>query len=241
MTAARQLAFGFAHAPSLAAADFCRGAANEAALAMIERWPAWPARRLALWGPEGSGKTHLLAIWCARSSARALCPADLARDEAPALIPASGHVARDDADCVLDEPALLHLLNLVSERGGSLLLTAREAPARWGTRLADLRSRLRSITAVALGPPDEALLRAVLTKLFADRQLAVAPPTIDYILRRIDRSLAAARELVARLDRIALARGVQIGAALVREALAREEDGGGEYSVTVSPGAPKLL
>lgn len=241
MTAARQLAFGFAHAPSLAAADFCLGAANAAAFAMVERWPDWPARRLALWGPEGSGKSHLVAIWCARSGARLLCPADLARAEVPALIPACGHVALDDADCVLDEPALLHLLNLVAERGGSLLLAAREAPARWGTRLPDLRSRLRSITAVALGPPDEALLRAVLTKLFADRQLAVAPATIDYILRRIDRSLAAARALVARLDRIALARGVPIGAALVREALAREGSDDGENSVTVSPGAPRLL
>jgi chromosomal replication initiation ATPase DnaA len=192
------------HRPSLGRADFLTGAANAAAVAFVDRWPDWPARPVLLHGPAGSGKTHLAEIWREASGAATLFAADLT--EAAVMSLAGRPAAVEDLqNGPLDEPALFHLLNLSTERGSALLLTSRLPAAALPVGLPDLASRLRAALPIELAAPDEELLRRVLVKLFADRQLIVDRAVVDFILARMERSLEAANLVVERLDREALA------------------------------------
>jgi chromosomal replication initiation ATPase DnaA len=218
MNVPRQLALALPHAESFAREDFLTGGSNAAALALIERWPDWPDRALALIGPEGAGKSHLAAIWAEKSGARRVAAHALgATDPLDALT--TGALVIEDAAHGLDERALFHLLNLIREETAYLLLTAHTAPAGWGVALPDLASRLRAVPIVTLTAPDDALLRAVLVKLFADRQLAVDESLISYLATRIERSFAAARRTVALIDREALRQKRPVTRALAAETL----------------------
>ena len=172
--------------------------------ALIERWPDWPSRTVLLRGPEGSGKSHLAAIWARESGARTLSPRALDGAEVPVALATGALVLENLADGRFDEAALFHLLNLAREERAYVLITARTAPTTWRIEIADLASRLRALPVVALTAPDDALFRAVLVKLFADRQLAVDESLVSFLTTRIERSFAAARAAVARLDREAL-------------------------------------
>jgi chromosomal replication initiation ATPase DnaA len=197
----RQLALVLDHPESFARDDFLSGPSNAAALALIESWPDWPHRSVVLIGPEGSGKSHLAAIWAQNAGARQVAARTLDEVMVPAAL-ATGAVAIEDlAPGSFDERALFHLLNLAREEGAFVLLTGRAVPS---VSIRDLDSRLRALPTVAMAAPDETLLRALLVKLFADRQLAVDEPLVSYLAVRIDRSFAAARTLVNRLDQEAM-------------------------------------
>ncbi|RYB02048.1 AAA family ATPase [Lichenibacterium ramalinae] len=197
-----QLPLPFGHAPRFGLDDFMPSDSNAPALAAVSRWPDWPDRVLLLVGPEGSGKSHLARIWAARAGA-VLLSAEAFGGDIDGL--ARGNAVIEDADrAAVPEAALFHYLNLVRERGLSLLLTARQLPGAWALATPDLVSRLRLAPAVAIAPPDDALMRAVLVKLFADRQLAVDASLVDYLALRLDRSLDAASRAVAALDRASL-------------------------------------
>jgi len=217
-----QLAIDLPHRPALGRADFLASDCNEAALGWIERWPDWPAPALVLHGPAGSGKSHLAELWRERSGGVLVTGDALSRAE-PNELASRRAVALDDAEGA-PERALLHLYNCCSEARASLLVMAREAPASWPIALPDLASRLRAAPAVAIAPPDDGLLAAVLVKLFADRQVRVAPGVIRFLLRRMERSFAAAGTLAERLDRLALGAGRPITIALARRALAEAGD-----------------
>lgn len=214
-----QLALALDHAESLAPEDFLSGPSNAAALALIERWPDWPGRTVLLVGPEGSGKSHLAAIWAHASGARFIAARALASADLLAALATGALVVEDLAEGCFDERALFHLLNLGREEGAFILITARSAPAGWRIDVRDLASRLRALPLVALACPDDALLRAVIVKLFADRQLAVDEDLISYVAARIERSFAAARAFVDALDREALRRKRPVTRALAGELL----------------------
>jgi chromosomal replication initiation ATPase DnaA len=199
-----QLVFDFPSRETFGRADFVVSEANAAALGWVDRWPEWPSRAVVLHGPRGAGKTHLAHLWRARAAAALVAGGSL--DEAGLAKIVESRAARivvDDADRA-DQAMLLHLFNACLEAGGGLLLTARQAPGLWPIALADLRSRLRAAPAVGIGAPDDGLLAAVLVKHFADRQLRVAADVVTYLVRHMERSLAAAREIAAELDRAAL-------------------------------------
>jgi chromosomal replication initiation ATPase DnaA len=217
--APRQLALALAHSESFAREDFLAGASNQAALNLIEQWPDWPARSVALVGPSGSGKSHLAAIWAAATGARAIAARALDEAALPTALATGALVVEDLAPGDVDERALFHLLNLSRAPDVSLLLTAQTAPVSWTIALPDLASRLRALPVVSLAPPDDALLRAVLVKLFADRQLAVDESLIGFLAMRIERSFAAARAVVDMLDREALRQHRPVTRALAAELL----------------------
>jgi DnaA regulatory inactivator Hda len=222
--ASRQLPLGLGHAAAMTRADFLVGDANREAIALIDAWPAWPAPVVVLVGPEGSGKSHLAAVWRSASAATATEAAAVRSTDVETLV-AAGAVAVEDLHAgPLDEPALFHLINRAREHGVALLFTSRLAPASLGVALPDLASRLRSAHGVRLGAPDDELLRRVLVKLFADRQLALDPQVIDYLAVRMERSLAAAAAVVDVLDRTALAEGRPITRPFAAAALADRPD-----------------
>jgi chromosomal replication initiation ATPase DnaA len=219
-----QLALGFPHQPTAGRADFVAGRANAEAIALIEAMPDWPVRGVLLVGPEGSGKSHLASIWCEFPGAARIGAKALTRDDADRLT-AGGVVAVEDLhDGPVDEAALFHLLNLAGERDSKVLITSRDGPAALSLTLPDLVSRLRAMRLVTLGTPDDDLLRRVLLKLFADRQVDVDPAVIGYIATRMERSFAAANRIVAALDHAALAGGRGVTRRLAAEVLGEVAD-----------------
>ena len=199
----QQLPLDLALAPRFGRDDYLVSPVNAATVAALDRWPDWPDRVFLLLGPEGAGKSHLAAIWAARAAARFVTADDLDRIALPELV--DGPIVIEDVDRMTgQETRLFHLLNLVRERS-YLLLTARRPPDEWGLQTADLLSRLRLATRASIEAPDDDLLRAVLVKLFADRQLLVDEAVVGYLILRLERSLAAARHIVDLLDRTAFA------------------------------------
>ncbi|HEY4135065.1 MAG TPA: DnaA/Hda family protein [Alphaproteobacteria bacterium] len=225
MPSGRQLAFDFGHRASLSGEDFIVAPCNADAVAWIDAWPNWPAPALVIHGPPGGGKTHLAGVWRARAqaieiSAAAVNPADIDG----ALGAAQAAVVEDADRLVVNEAAargLFHLYNLLAERRGHLLLTARAPVLQWPLALADLRSRLQAAPAAAIDLPDEGLTAALLVKLFADRQLKVGDDVLAYLLARMERSFDAARRLVAALDAAALDARRNVSVPLAGEVLAR--------------------
>lgn len=213
----RQLAFDLPNAEAMTRADFFVSPSNALALQTVEGWEGWPGRKLVLVGPEGSGKSHLVRIWAALAGAEVIAAGALATADLAAL--AGRAVAVEDADRLQGaEAQLFHLHNLVTS-GGHLLLTARTPPRDWGLTLPDLASRMQAAQVARIEAPDDALLSAVLVKLFADRQVAVAANLIPYLVSRMPRSVGAARALVAALDARALAQGRPITRVLAGEVL----------------------
>ncbi|NOT41514.1 MAG: chromosomal replication initiator DnaA [Alphaproteobacteria bacterium] len=213
-----QIPFPFEERRSFAREDFVPGATNELALVLVDTWPEWPQRVCALWGPTGSGKTHLAQIW--RAQADAIELRDLTR-EVVAGLPAGGAFLLDDADMGDGGEALFHLINFVNQTSGWLLMTGKQAPQRWTTTVPDLHSRLTAVPGAALEAPDEALIARVLLKLFADRQLKLPEALIGYLAPRLRRSFAEAERIVVLIDTLALQQkrniSVEIGAQALRQ------------------------
>jgi chromosomal replication initiation ATPase DnaA len=222
----RQLGLDLTPSPHFRREDFLVSEANASALRMIEAWPAWPDDVLLLVGPPGSGKSHLAAIWAASAAAEIRQGCMLEGADLAALAGKSALVIEAGDEIGPAEATLFHLLNLTRQQKTSLLLTARRKPDAWGLATPDLLSRLRLAPLLELGAPDDELLKAVLQKLFRDRQLVVDAAIVEFIALHIDRSLDTARYFVDLLDRAALARGRPVTRALVRELL--QEFGGDE-------------
>ena len=215
----RQLTFHWPHSPSFAREDFLSAPSNREALNAIGLWPHWAGRMLALVGPEGAGKSHLGAIWACASGAVNLRGEAL--DEESVRVCEGAHaVLFEDADRAAKSEALFfHVMNTALQNEVWLLLTCRAAPDAWGLSTPDLLSRLRLAPVVQLAAPDIELTEAVLFKLFSDRQLQVEPQVVAYIALRIERSLGAARQIVAMLDDEALTLGRRVTRAMASDAL----------------------
>ena len=213
-----QLSFDLPARAASGADDFFLSGANRIAFRQVTHDAAWPQGKLALIGPQGSGKSHLVRIWQSGCDALVLPAGDLPGTDLP---PTGRSVAVEDADRLTPaaEVPLFHLHNHVLAGGGRLLLTARQAPADWPVALPDLASRLLATALARIDDPDDALLSALLTKLFADRQLSPGPGLLPYLVARLERSYAAAQAMVAALDAAALAKGREISRALAREVL----------------------
>jgi chromosomal replication initiation ATPase DnaA len=217
--APRQLVLALDHSVSFAREDFLSGPSNVAALTLLERWPDWPDRIVALIGPEGSGKSHLAAIWAEAAGARVLSAKLLSITDVPGALATGALVVEDLESADLDEPALFHLFNLAREERAYVLLTARSSVAGFPVTIRDLASRLRAVPAVIVTAPDDALLRSLLVKLAADRQLALDESLVNYLVNRIERSFAAAHAAVQRLDHEAMRQHRPITRALAAEVL----------------------
>ncbi len=218
-TASPQLTLELAPEPGFERENFVVSGSNEQAYAMIELWPNWPDPMLLILGPPGAGKSHLGAIWASTAKASIQSAASLAAANIEELA-AAGPLLLEDADAIGEREAqLFHLVNLMRERGTALLITAKTPPDAWGLRTADLVSRLRLAPTVAIGPPDDALMRAVLVKLLIDRQLVIDTSVVGYIALRLERSLDAARSFIDALDREALARRRRISRAIAADVL----------------------
>ena len=201
-----QLALDLSFRPAMSREDFLVASSNEAAVGMLDMWPDWPGPALLIVGPEGSGKSHLAEVFRMKAGGAKISAADLKVDAVPELLSAGACVVEDlpGSGGANVETALFHLLNLAKETNGFVLLTARNYPGQWGIALKDLASRLNATSAVALGSPSDSLLRGLLVKLFADRQISVDESVVGYLVRNMERSGEAARQIVDEIDRKSL-------------------------------------
>ncbi len=200
-----QLILDLGHRPAFGRDDLLVTPVNRDAVAWVDRWPEWPGHALAIFGPAGCGKSHLAQVFALKSKAHVIVAATLQSGGVAALLETHSCFVIEDGESLQDQRALLHLLNAVKEKGGHILLTSRAPPARWVVGLADLKSRLAAVQAVGIDAPDDATMEAVLVKLFTDRQIAIDPDVVAFLVRRIDRTFASARDVVARADQAALA------------------------------------
>lgn len=224
-SAAPQIPLGFSPLPTAwGRADFLEHEGNRLALSMALRWPEPLQRGLIIYGPQGSGKTHLAHIAQAQSSA-AWLELDRLTDSTHLALAPDARVVLDNADLALAtggrgaEVGLFHLLNHLAAGQGSILLTAQVQPTQWSVQLPDLRSRLLALPAARLDLPDEAALAQLMAKLFSDRQLRVPDEVIQYVAKRIERTPAMAQQIVDQLDKAALAAGRAITLPLARAVL----------------------
>ena len=212
-----QYVFEYDDQPAFDESEFLVAESNADARAWIDRWPEWDGRGLAIWGPQGSGKTHLADIWRQRSGARLVNAADIGPDFIDSWN--GGNLVLDDRVDGVGESGLLHVINLVREEGGYLLITDTAPPARWQVSLPDLRSRLAALPAVAIGRPEDDLIAAVLAKQFRDRQIKVSDGVISYLVLRMERSFDAIGTIVATLDLLSLVEKRPITVPRARRAL----------------------
>jgi len=216
-----QLPFDLGHRAVFAREDFFVSGCNAAAVGWLDKYPAWPAPLLVMYGPAASGKTHLLRVWQKETGAAAYDAAQVGAAPACVIV--------DDIDALIGdaarEEALLHLYNLQKERGGHILAAAATPPSHWGFCLRDLESRLRAAPAVAIGAPDDQLMAIVLTKLFSDRQIFVSQEVVSFIVPRLTRTFAAMRDIVAAVDRKAMVEKRAVTIPLVRTLWADESEG----------------
>ncbi|PVB63415.1 DnaA/Hda family protein [Labrenzia sp. 011] len=214
----RQLPLDLPHEAALSREDYLVGGSNRAAFELLERWPHWPSPVVVLAGPVGSGKTHLVRAFQEETGAAVIAARDLREGAVERLVAAPAAVV-EDAHRGVDNTALFHLLNAARQADRTVLITSRTWPAGWNISLPDLMSRLRAATPVEIQEPDDDLLRRVLVKLFADRQISVDIGVVDYLVVRMERSLEVAMRAVEAIDREALAGRVGISKPLVGRVL----------------------
>lgn len=218
-----QIPFDLPFRSAMGREDFLIGQSNEAAVGWIDRWPDWSAPMLTLHGPAASGKTHLGAVWSARSNAAFIRPERLREETAQTLFESGPSLILDGIDPWIGdreaETTLFHLYNLLREEGRVMLVTTRIAPSSLDFAIPDLASRFRAAPVATIHPPDDTLLCALLVKQFSDRQLKIGGDVIAYILPRMERSFSAAREIVALADRMALAEKSRISVPFMRRVL----------------------
>ncbi|MGI9387018.1 MAG: hypothetical protein ACR2OX_06275 [Methyloligellaceae bacterium] len=219
--APEQLVLDLPHREARGAEDFLVSQCNEAAVRIVDRWPDWPAPAVLIIGPAACGKTHLANVWRTQAGAEDLAAQDVGVVAVNAFENVTALIIEDIDGASYDETALFHLLNLSKENSFSLLLTARTPPGHWRIALPDLRSRLRSLPVVAIEPPDEALLKAVLVKLFNDRQVIVAPHVVDFIALRMERSMEWVQIFVDAVDKAALSGGRKVTRQLAANVLSQ--------------------
>jgi chromosomal replication initiation ATPase DnaA len=199
----RQLPLDLAHQPGFSRDELVVSVSNQAAVSLIDRWPDWPANLMVIAGPPGSGKSHLASIWAKKADALTVDPAESGAIAAAA--PLGVNLLIDGiGDAPIDENALFHAINAARATRKHVLLTSRSWPSQWNLKLPDLLSRIKSAPMVEIAEPDDELLSGVIVKLFADRQIDVDSNVVRFLVSRIERSLATAQDVVARIDQAAL-------------------------------------
>lgn len=214
-----QYIFDLPHRVSYAPQDFVVTDSNRDAHAVAARSIAWPAPIMAVSGPTGSGKTHLAHLFAQMQGARFIDAAALGAQVAEALLAGADAFVLELPDTIAQEEALAQCINAVLAKEASMLVTSRVALAQRAVKRPDLSSRLKAIPDVKLHAPDDALLVALFSKAFADRQLRAGEEVIAYLVKRVERSGGAVGRLVAQLDRKALAAGQALTVPFVRDSL----------------------
>ncbi|GFZ79345.1 hypothetical protein RLOatenuis_1060 [Rickettsiales bacterium] len=206
-------------AASFDVGDYFVSSANRTAYDYIKKWPAWADKFLVVCGERGSGKTHLAHIWHKASYAVFLSAQDLERkSDFDDIFKQSSAFIIDDEHCLENEKEMLHFYNLAREQNCWVLINIATNPQ--DINLPDLRSRFLSLPTFFLGSPDEELLKVLLGKQLAERQLHISNAILEYIAKRIDRSFLAARQVATLIEEEVKLSNCKITINLIKKILA---------------------
>ncbi len=226
MTEATQIPINFPLRPASGREDFLVSAANEEAIAWIDKWPDWPTGFLIIKGPSGCGKTHLAHVWQKQTGARILTPKDLEGNSIEDIAQLTlTPLVMEDLGGKIDDDAFFHLFNMLTEKKQSLLMTTTKRVKKWKVKLPDLKSRLGTVPVTKVRQPDDQLFAALIIKHISDRQLAVEPDVVQYLVMRLERSFAEVRRFIALVDSAALAGRRKITKPFIRELLKEKKQG----------------
>jgi len=209
------------------AEDFMVSSCNRSALKAIEQWPQWPFFALLIFGPHGSGKTHLSHLFADHVNLHFKKPLDIGFLEASNIKTNKISYLHTHYPCLVvenvtakvDEEALFHLFNVYQNEGGFILFTSLYPFARINFKLPDLKSRLNMVPRVPICEPDDEMLEALVVKLFSDRGILISQDVLNYIIQNMERSFSYAVKLVEETDALSLALKRAVTVPLVREAM----------------------
>ena len=215
MNSQKQLTFKFKIRKSFGIGDFIISSANYEAIKWLDAWPKWPMGGILLNGPCGSGKSHLVNAWSYKSGAKILEAREICFNK----FKFQKHIAIENLGNELNGEDILHLINIIQENNGTVLITSRYPASRLKLKPLDLLSRIKVFPHIKLGLPSDEFLKKLINKLLSDRGIYADNNVLSYILKRMERSHYSAIKLVDVMDNISLESQKPLTIALAREAL----------------------
>ena len=198
--------------------DFYVSPSNQEAYDFINSWPKWIKRIINIFGPSGSGKSHLVSILKSKTSCLLIDSNEL--DEKTFLKFKTKEASIiENLDEKISEKLLFSLWNIALQDNKYLLITSRKPINSYKFKLNDLISRVNSSLIIGINLPSDDLISVILAKNFSDKQITVEKKHIDYIVRRIDRSYEKISQFILTLDKYSLKKGSPFALKLIKEVL----------------------
>ena len=217
----KQKTLNFGHKDDYSVKNLYKSTCNEIAINFINEWPKTTINNdiFCIYGPSGSGKTHISKVWMEKSNAIIFNGiSDLSFD----------YLSGFDRNLIFEDIALnknwpenllFEFINEIKSSRLSLLITCNSDPLKIKWKTKDLISRFTSFTNIEIKLPDDILIRKLLIKQFADRQLSLDSEQIEYISKRIERSYSSIIKIVDRVDNLALQHKKAISKNIIKEAI----------------------
>ena len=198
--------------------DFYVSPSNQEAYDFINSWPKWIKRTVNIFGPSGSGKSHLASILKSKTSCLQIETKKLS-DEIFFKFKAKEALIIENFDRKVSEKLLFSLWNIALQDNKYLLITSKKPINSFKFKLRDLTSRVTSSLIIGINLPSDDLISVILAKNFSDKQIKVEKKHIDYIIKRIDRSYEKISQFILTLDKYSLKKGSPFGLKLIKEVL----------------------
>ena len=198
--------------------DFYVSPSNQEAYDLINSWPKWIKRTVNIFGPSGSGKSHLASILKSKTSYLQVEGKNL-DDEIFFKFKIKESLIIEDLDEKVSEKLLISLWNTILQDNKYLLITSKKPINSFKFKLRDLMSRVTSSIIIGINLPSDDLISVILAKNFSDKQITVEKKHIDYIVKRIDRSYEKISQFILTLDKYSLKKGRPFALKLIKEVL----------------------
>ena len=198
--------------------DFYVSSSNQTAYDFIDSWPKWIKRIVNIFGPSGSGKSHLVSVLEKKTSSLKVDSKKL-NENIFLKFKTKESLIIENLDEDISEKLLFSLWNIALQDNKYFLITSKKPINTYKFKLLDLKSRINSTLAIGINLPNDDLISVILAKNFSDKQIKVEKKHIDYIIKRIDRSYEKIAQFILTLDKYSLKKGSPFSLKLIKEVL----------------------
>ena len=213
-----QLIFKFPSYNAYKKEDFYVSPSNQEAFDFVNSWPKWLKRIVNIYGPTGSGKTHLASILKNKTSYLQLDSKDL-NEQNFLKFKTKEALVIENFDDTVSEKKLFSFWNMALQDNKYFLINSIKPINSYNWKLKDLKSRINSCLIIGIKLPSDDLISVIIAKNFSDKQIKVEKKHIDYIIKRIDRSYEKISQFILTLDKYSLKKGSPFGLKLIKEVL----------------------